>query len=91
MWLQILLFNTNYSIQYPLFICTRLIVSKYCTNYFDIVVGVLQRDTLTPFLFIICQDYIIRTLINLMKEMALRWIRQEADDTLHKLLRTQTT
>ena len=27
------------------------------TEYFDIVAGVLQGDTLAPYLFIICLDY----------------------------------
>ena len=31
------------------------------TEYFDIVAGVLQRDTLAPYLFIICLDYVLRT------------------------------
>ena len=31
------------------------------TEYFDIVAGVLQRDTLAPYLFIICLDYVFRT------------------------------
>ena len=31
------------------------------TDYFDIVVGVLQGDTLAPYLFIICLDYVLRT------------------------------
>ena len=31
------------------------------TDYFDIVAGVLQGDTLAPYLFIICQDYVLRT------------------------------
>ena len=35
-------------------------------NYFDIVVGVLQVDTLAPHLFIICLDYVLRTSIDLM-------------------------
>ena len=30
------------------------------TDYFDIVVGVLQGDTLAPYLFIICQAYMLR-------------------------------
>ena len=31
------------------------------TDYFDIVAGVLQGDTLVPYLFIICLDYVLRT------------------------------
>ena len=38
------------------------------TDYFDIVAGVLQRDTLAPYLFIICLDYALRTSINKIKE-----------------------
>ena len=38
------------------------------TDFFDSVTGVLQRDTLVPYLFIICLDYILRTSIDLMKE-----------------------
>ena len=38
------------------------------TDYFDIVTGVLQGDTLAPYLFIICLDYVLRTSIDLMKE-----------------------
>ena len=38
------------------------------TAYFDIVVGVLQRDTLAPYLFIICLHYMLRMFIDLMKE-----------------------
>ena len=34
------------------------------TDYFDIVAGVLQGDTLAPYLFIICLDYVLRTSIN---------------------------
>ena len=30
-------------------------------DYFDIVAGVLQGDTLAPYLFIICLDYMLRT------------------------------
>ena len=32
------------------------------TNYFDIVAGVLQRNTLAPYLFIICLDYVLKHL-----------------------------
>ena len=37
------------------------------TDYFDIVAGVLQGDTLAPNLLIICLDYMLRTSIDLMK------------------------
>ena len=37
-------------------------------EFFDIVAGVLQGDTLAPYLFIICLDYVLRTSIDLMKE-----------------------
>ena len=36
------------------------------TNFFDIVTGVLQGDT--PYLFMICLDYVLPTSIDLMKE-----------------------
>ena len=38
------------------------------TEYFDIVAGVLQRDTLAPYLFIICLDYVLRTSIDKIRE-----------------------
>ena len=38
------------------------------TEYFDIVARVLQRDTLPPYLFIICLDYVIRTSSDKIKE-----------------------
>ena len=38
------------------------------TEYFDIVAGVLQGNTLAPYLFIICLDYVLRTSINKIKE-----------------------
>ena len=38
------------------------------TNYFDIEAGVLQGDTLAPYWFTICLDYVLRTSIHLMKE-----------------------
>ena len=34
------------------------------TDYFDIIAGVLQGDTLAPYLFIICLDYVTRTSID---------------------------
>ena len=38
------------------------------TDYFEIVAGVLQGDTLAPYLFIICLDYVLRTSIDKIKE-----------------------
>ena len=38
------------------------------TDYFDIVAGVLQGGMLAPYLFIICLDYILRTLIDNIRE-----------------------
>ena len=37
-------------------------------DYFNIVAGILQGDTLAPYLFIICLDYVLRTLIDKIKE-----------------------
>ena len=41
------------------------------TEYFDIVAGVLQGDTLVPFLFIICLEYVVRTSTDKIKENGL--------------------
>ena len=38
------------------------------TEYFDIVAGVLKGDSLAPYLFIICLDYVHRTSIDKIKE-----------------------
>ena len=38
------------------------------TGHFDIVAGVLQRDTLAPYLFIICLEYVLRSSIDKIKE-----------------------
>ena len=38
------------------------------TDFFDIVAGVLQGDILVPYLFIICLDYMLWMLVDLMKE-----------------------
>ena len=38
------------------------------TEYFNFVAGVLQGDTLAPYLFIICLDYVLRTSIDKIKE-----------------------
>ena len=38
------------------------------TEYFDIVARVQQEETLVPYLFIICLDYVLRTSIDTIKE-----------------------
>ncbi len=38
------------------------------TEYFDIVAGIRQGDTLAPYLFIICLDYVLRTSIDKIRE-----------------------
>ena len=38
------------------------------TDFIDIVAEVLKGDSLTPYLFIISLDYVLRTSIDLMKE-----------------------
>ena len=38
------------------------------TEYFDIVAGVPQADTVAPYLFIICLDYVLRTSIDKIRE-----------------------
>ena len=38
------------------------------TDYFDIVAGVMQGDTLALYLFIICLDYVLRTSIDKITE-----------------------
>ena len=41
-------------------------------DYFNIVAGVLPGDTLAPYLFIICLDYMFRTSIDKMKDNCLK-------------------
>ena len=48
------------------------------TDYFDIVSGVLQGDTLAPFLFIICLDYALRTSIYFMKENGFKLAKERS-------------
>ena len=38
------------------------------TDHLEIVSGVLQGDTLAPYVFIICLDYVLRTSIDKIKE-----------------------
>ena len=47
-------------------------------NYFDIVAGVLQGDTLAPYLFIICLDYVLRTSIDKIKENGFKLTKERS-------------
>ena len=48
------------------------------TDYFDIVAGVLQEDSLAPYLFIICLDYVLRTFIDKMKENSCKLTKERS-------------
>ena len=48
------------------------------TDYFDIVAGVLQGDTLAPYLFIICLDYVLRTYIDKIKENGFKLTKERS-------------
>ena len=48
------------------------------TDYFDILAGVLQGDTLAPYLFIICLDYMLRASIDLMKENGFKLAKERS-------------
>ena len=48
------------------------------TDYLDIVVDVLQGDTLVPYLFIICLDYVLRTSIDKMKNSGFKLTKERS-------------
>ena len=48
------------------------------TDYFVIVASVLQGDTLAPYLFIICEDYMLKTFIDMMKENGLKLVKKRS-------------
>ena len=62
------------------------------TEYFNIVAGVLQGDTLAPYVFIICLDYVLRTSIDKIKENGFELTKKkEVEGTPQKQLQTSTT
>ena len=61
------------------------------TDYFDIVAGVLQGDTLAPHLFIICLDYVLRKSINKIKENSFKRTKERSRRYPQKQLPTSTT
>ena len=48
------------------------------TDYFDIIAGVQQGDTLAPYLFIICLDYVLRTSIDKMKDNGFKLAKERS-------------
>ena len=48
------------------------------TDYFDIAAGVLQEDTLAPYLFIICLDYVLRTSLDKIKENGFKLTKERS-------------
>ena len=56
------------------------------TEYFDIVAGVLQGDTLVPYLFIICLDYMLRTSIDKIRENSFELTKKRSRRHLTKTI-----
>ena len=56
------------------------------TDYFNIVAGVLQGDTLAPYLFIICLDYVLRTSIDKIKETSFKLTKERSRRYLAKTI-----
>ena len=48
------------------------------TDYFDIVASVLQGDTLATYFIIICQDYVLRTSIDKIKENGFKLTKEKS-------------
>ena len=48
------------------------------TDYFDIAVGVRQGDTSALYLFIICQDYVLRTFIDKIKNNGFKMAKKRS-------------
>ena len=48
------------------------------TDYFDIVAGVLQGDTLSPYLSIICLEYVFRTFIDKKKDNGFKLTKERS-------------
>ena len=61
------------------------------TDYFDIVAGVLQGDTLALYFFIICLDYVLRTLIDKIQENGFELRKNRSRRYPAKKLPTPTT
>ena len=60
------------------------------TDYFDIIAGVLQGDTLAPYFFIICLVYVLRTSIDKIKENGFELTKKRSKRYPAKKLPTTT-
>ena len=56
----------------------KICLSDGDIDCFDIVSSMLQGDTLTSCLFIICLDYVLRTSIDLMKENGFKLAKERS-------------
>ena len=63
-----------------LYRCTKVKVRSpnWDTEYFDSVAGVLQGNMLAPYLLIICLDYVLRTLIDKIRENGFELIKKRS-------------
>ena len=61
------------------------------TDFLNIHTGVLQGDSLAPYLFIICLDYVFLTMIDLMKENGLTLEKVRSRRYSHELFQMWTT
>ena len=52
--------------------------SDWETDYLDIVADVLQGDTLAPYMFIICLDYVLRMPIDIMKDNGFKLAKERS-------------
>ena len=57
------------------------------TEYFDIVAGVLKGDTLAPYLFIICLDYVLRNSIDKIRENSFVLKKKRSKNNYRRRLR----
>ena len=48
------------------------------TDYFDIVAGLLHGNTVVPYLFIICLDYVLRPSIDKIKENGFKLTKERS-------------
>ena len=48
------------------------------TDYFDTVAGVLQGDTLAPYKFINCLDYVLRSSSDIMKDKGFKLTKERS-------------